>query len=358
MSDLETSTSESDATTTVPHVVVDTNALFGILEHGKGMPAKIQDLLKLLQQHGRKLFVHDMVAMELETNWERNVEEARRQFNQRTERFGVELASEILEPFRDALVKRIRSLKDHAAVQGMPFGNDVLRDVAYRWRTGRKPFRQAGSKNSLGDAIIWLGSISFLEQHARDKPIALISGNVGDFAGDDEGTQLHPQLVDDADRAHLQIEYFRSIDDFLRRFSSAPVTGIAQMINNLDESRVRQAIEERIRAFGDWIDPDDPYLYEHYRGWGGQTVKGIEVVRDTDYDVAYTTSDHAYLSYYAIVSSRLLVGDHTPSGRPGPEHEIDLKTKVHFQVIVDAAGNVIDAHPLSSRTVVPDEPPG
>lgn len=110
--------------------------------------------------------------------------------------------------------------------------------------TKYKPFDNNG--RGFQDAMIWQSLIHYLQQNRSHEAI-FITGNTRDF-GDEK---LDESLVQELKKHGLKrrVQYFNSLNDFLVR--------CAQPFEFIDESFVRQAIDEYVSEFASQIIPPE-----------------------------------------------------------------------------------------------------
>lgn len=94
-----------------------------------------------------------------------------------------------------------------------------LRDLLWRHRQRRRPFKQDGQ--GLADALIWQSILALSRREPR--PVVLITSNTRDFANA-KSDELHPQLVEDLanvgvkqSKLYLSIAAFNNDERWLMR---------------------------------------------------------------------------------------------------------------------------------------------
>jgi hypothetical protein len=85
--------------------------------------------------------------------------------------------------------------------------------------------------------------LKYCKKHYHESPVAFISANTKDFA--DKDKKLKPELLEDTTRIGLDLEYFTSISDFLKKYAE-PIKGIdLEWINSrLDIKEIKDSIQE------------------------------------------------------------------------------------------------------------------
>lgn len=93
----------------------------------------------------------------------------------------------------------------------IPYKNEYLPEIINRSIEGTRP--SSINKKEFKDTIIWLTIID-VALGLADKTISFISANTKDFAGRDRN--LHADLRSDAEAKGISVQYFSSLDDFLK----------------------------------------------------------------------------------------------------------------------------------------------
>jgi hypothetical protein len=89
-----------------------------------------------------------------------------------------------------------------------------LDNVVCRAVERRKPCNEKGEQ--LRDAILW-ESVKDITRETPEDRVALITGDSGDFAS--RNGILHPELATELQQANLHIDFFTSLDDFLKQYA-------------------------------------------------------------------------------------------------------------------------------------------
>lgn len=118
---------------------------------------------------------------------------------------------EQLEAFEKNLRKKLRIIDKNI----IAINNSHLPDLVNRAINRIHPFSE--SKAEFRDALIWL---TILDQAclAEDKTIAFISANTKEFS--DTEDSLHPKLLEEAKARDVVVEYYSSLDNFIKSKAS------------------------------------------------------------------------------------------------------------------------------------------
>jgi predicted nucleic acid-binding protein len=163
-------------------------------------------------------------------------------------------------------------------------------------------------RSEFRDALIWLCVLE-LAQLEKEKTVVFISANTKDFA-DGKG-QLHPELLKESNEKEVTVQYFSSIDDFLRT-KATKIDFITKewLENNLKFEQLEKEIVSKIETYGidrlgelakndqdnfeeilqvvqcvqTWV--NDFYVYEMSDG----TLR-IEVTLESELEVEYATHE-------------------------------------------------------------------
>jgi hypothetical protein len=177
-------------------------------------------LLDYLTRSKSKIILPEIVYKEIVANYERSLngwltqldkvrkDSGRLLFNTRLPDIRVSVPEEV-ERYRQYLLKKLRVAENEV----FDYKPSYLDNVVCRAVERRKPCTEQGEE--LRDAILWESVKDIAHERPKDR-VALITGNTRQFAS--EGT-LHPQLAIELQEAGLHIDYFTSLDDFLKQYA-------------------------------------------------------------------------------------------------------------------------------------------
>lgn len=93
------------------------------------------------------------------------------------------------------------------------------------------------------DTMIWLNMLKYCKKHFNKCPVAFISANTKEFADGDR--TLKEKLLEDVKLSGLDLEYFTSVPDFLKKYAE-PIYGIDLnwIDSRLDMKEVKKLIQD------------------------------------------------------------------------------------------------------------------
>jgi len=129
----------------------------------------------------------------------------------------IPIELKIPDPKIDKQVEKfISNLKNKLGIKNIvPMNNNHLPDLVNRAINRIFPFTE--SKSEFRDALIWLCLLD-LAQSEKGKAIIFISANIKDFS--DKKGKLHKRLLEEAKSKGVNVQYFQSLDSFLKTKAS------------------------------------------------------------------------------------------------------------------------------------------
>ncbi|SEJ73318.1 protein of unknown function [Dyadobacter sp. SG02] len=125
----------------------------------------------------------------------------------------------------------VRSMLSSFCLEEIPIKSELLSKVLQRWRKSEKPF--SAERDVFRDAIIWTSIVEYISEVNRDH-VVFISDNVKDFCNTD-GIDLHPDLRRELLAKNINMQFYRSIDDFNKEFvNHANFITESWFVNNID----------------------------------------------------------------------------------------------------------------------------
>jgi hypothetical protein len=222
-------------------IVVDSNIL---IQNYAFNSHPMQNLLAFAQKTDSYVYIHKIVIDEVIANIERRcisaIEEIRKNFNEL-----AKWGAEVPEFNEEKMIKNaLKNFLDNVSIpKGIfieasgtgaselviiakrnilaPIDASDLDETITRLIKRIPPSKDNGE--GFRDTIIWLNMLKYCKKHYNGCPIAFISANTKEFA--DKDKNLKPNLLEDAKRVGLDLEYFTSIADFLKKFAE-PIKGI------------------------------------------------------------------------------------------------------------------------------------
>ncbi|MCA1001010.1 PIN domain-containing protein [Bacillus thuringiensis] len=114
----------------------------------------------------------------------------------------------------------------------VPYKESYLKEVVKRAVNRIKPCSSKGEE--FRDTLLWL-TVLDIAKEKEDKKVALISHNKKDFAHEDDGNKLHPQLKQDMEKIGVEVWYYSSLSQFIQKH--------ATKIKFIDEEWIKQHID-------------------------------------------------------------------------------------------------------------------
>lgn len=197
------------------HIVVDTNVLIA-------NPPLTSEKFRILVEYARRtespIFVSDIALLELEGAMRRQLESHVARLNSITRSIEsltgtAPKVTELPDPEAAArlYVESVRKqcgLTDARILKSKPEHMNALVQRA----VGRvRPFNEHGQE--FRDALMWLQILDIGASDKKPDSIAFISSNTRDFGLNDS---LHPTLRTEAEERNLNLQYFPSLDEFLK----------------------------------------------------------------------------------------------------------------------------------------------
>lgn len=150
-------------------------------------------------------------------------------------------------------LKKQYGLRDRQLLKVKP---EYLADLVNRATKRIKPFNDRGGE--FRDGLIWLAMLDMGAGAKEPVDVSFISANTRDFAQDGG---LHPILDDEAKAANVRIQYFPTVDAFLK----AHAERIAFITTDFIEAAVDTKEVEREVLDGHWRS-----FERHLKGWFGR----------------------------------------------------------------------------------------
>lgn len=151
----------------------------------------------------------------------------------------------------------------------IPHNKDHLSEIVTR-ATKRIPPCSV-KKPEFRDTMIWLSTLDIAEASSENEAI-LISANTKDFS-DKEG-KLNPTLIDEAKKRKVTIQYFKSLDDFLRsKATKIEYINEKWLKDNINFSNLEEQTIEHIEFYG----KDD--LSEHAKSENSNFESILQIVQ-------------------------------------------------------------------------------
>lgn len=339
------------------YVIVDTNVLVADpwLE-GHGMRA----LFDFITRTQGDLLIYDVVRTEAAAIFRRRVREATADLAAARDA-AARVTREELPPVDpaalvDAAVARWEAetrsrLRDVARF--VPLNPAILAETVRRAAERVRPSTE-GDKQ-FRDTVLWLSMLDHLPGYIGGYPAAFISANPRDFAAGSSGdarVQLHPDLRAEADAANLTLEFYTSLQAFLKAHAE-PIAHITPewVAERLSETEVETFILEYLEAHeADW----------HPTSWagrwfglrtdgrvvGGPRAKGVSVSVDEAFVWTYGPAEYElFLTLLARVHGEVEVEEEledwsagsadewgTPRGRRTVTREMEFDYDLGFLV--------------------------
>jgi hypothetical protein len=142
--------------------------------------------------------------------------------------------------------------------------SSLLPEVLRRAVERVPPVSAAGRE--IRDAIIWLSLLSYIRTQKWPSEVAFVSLNTDDFAGTDKRT-LRPELQADLTGIRGRIEYYPSIDSFIRDHAE-PISYISKewVESRLDMEEVKSRIQAHLERAAPalYFRPSDSDYRDYY----------------------------------------------------------------------------------------------
>lgn len=320
-------------------VAVDTNILLSdIWRNGQRMKA----LLDFVETTRSKLIVHDVVATEFRANAERQWKAALSEVDsaiKKAQRLGIGIEGlDTTAVLNETVARWEDTVRGRGwLIRKVELNSEVLPEAIRRAAHRIPPCVRSGEE--VRDALMWLGLME--EYGARAlREVAFISGNTRDFCGPD-GQTLAPQLQADAAERDIRLEFFTSLDDFLRKHASPIAHFTTKWVSDrLDWGAVEQLVRRHLASFSpeyfhDWR------LYEEWR----PLDTGIHGVRPEISDVyVWEYSDERVILFvsFDVISDVVLHCERNWIAPDGTEvwHRDSFPTEVkrYIEISVEVTG--------------------
>ena len=188
-------------------------------------------VISLAASKGYRLYVPEVVKMEVERKHAEAIAELSTEVLRKTERRSDDLlppgsAAELFRGVHVALGKascrfgeRFEQRLSEAGITVIPIPDVPHRDLVMRAVQRRKPFTSEPKKKRKGgyrDALIWLTILGVSSE--EDEPVAFITNNIEDFYASEDGNRVHPHLASDLTAARLRsdtVTLYRNLAEFV-----------------------------------------------------------------------------------------------------------------------------------------------
>ncbi|WKZ65081.1 MAG: PIN domain-containing protein [Flavobacteriales bacterium] len=242
----------------------------------------------------------------------------------------------------------------------VPYKNEYLPDIVSRAVDRRRPMHRDGQQ--FRDALLWLTVLDYAETSV-DKRVVFVSSNSKEFA-DGAGSQLAPELIEEAKARKVEVVYFTSIDELIKSQAARVEFITAEWVKEkLDFGQIEAAIlsivEQRaIDRLTDALeltgrdhisDPFEPtgwgnvetleyYVYEKI---DGTLVLNVDVLAEYEFSVHIErhTEEHSWEYVERITHDGDLVQEPEVIRNTKREHWVDCK---YVTVSAQISGEIID----------------
>lgn len=262
-------------------------------------------LLDYCEEGLLKLYISDIVRLELKRQFQKEIEEKNREIKKIIkDSKRLKIQEEIVEI---SLIKQLEKfddfynkLKIYDNFYLLPYKNDFLPDIVDRAINRKKPFTE--EKSELKDAIIWKTYSEFVESNDLNECI-LLTNNTSDFCTKKDKSKVHPELIKDTDKFSVIHKSFEFIKVYATDLES-PENKFQVYINQIDISpdyvldiinrNFEKIIEDRMHNKIDNLNPSDILNAEYF--FDGQlTSYGCEILNCEEIE-------HEILSETALIS--------------------------------------------------------
>jgi hypothetical protein len=128
------------------------------------------------------------------------------------------------------------------------FNHQWLEKITDRAIKHTKPFAQESDKG-FKDSILWLTLLDLKNRAGfSDNPIVLISSNTKDFSDGNNPPKLHADLIAEASRERLQIEYYKSLDAFLDDWPREVLLSHKEIVRAVTPKFIKDNIFDKAKA--------------------------------------------------------------------------------------------------------------
>lgn len=317
-------------------VVVDTNVL---VTDPWFEGQKMRALFNFLERTRSRMLVHDLVEQELRAVVARGWAEAAKgvvKAERQAKRVRLHVPPANLDSARAATEQAWeeayqRTERFRTAIK---LNNGLLPEVLRRATQRIPPCARKGEE--FRDAVLWLGMIDYFGDGATDR-VAFISGNTKDFCGPSE-TELAPELLSDANAISLSVQFYSSLDDFLRDQAEP----IAYLTADWVRGRISlEEIQDKIEAHLGDARADEFDLEPAYEPWkprGAPRIRQVVVEFNDLYIWRYSETDvFLFLGFRAHVAATIFC-ELDPRGLPWHFiREDDIGAHADFQIEISAA---------------------
>jgi hypothetical protein len=229
------------------HVLVDANVLVSDpWQEGK----KTRALLDFLQKTRATMLVHEVTWEEVRETMRRRWGSSLAAYDSTARELSRLRICDIAELERDALLEDVTLRwwnavrKPYALKQAIPLDNALLPEIVRR-ATGRVP-PCARNGEEFRDALMWVGALEYCKAKSA-RYLAFISSNTRDFAASD-GVLL-PELRRDAADRGIALDYYRSVDEFLKEHAD-PIEWLTLewASAHVDEQELREVLWDVVQG--------------------------------------------------------------------------------------------------------------
>lgn len=285
---------------------------------------QFREFLDAIARTGDTLVVPRLVVDEVKAKFREELREAARKIAKGLKRVRQMTEPPIESPLNQPLIEKLGEEYDGNLETRLGAASAVI--VAYpqvghaalaqRAMQKRRPFREGDT--GYRDALIW----EIVKQEAADseETVLLVTAD-GDFS---DGTQLHPELVEDLRSENMAPEHvhlYRSLDDLLRedlrgRVEALPPPptvlgrlGIEEAIALLTSKRYDEALALAIQDFlgGDELDPEQLGFAPEFES---PSIYGVEEIEEVDIEdsrrlssgeFAISATVRAYCEFFGFI---------------------------------------------------------
>jgi len=300
---------------------------------------KMKALFNFLERTRSHLLVHEVVDQEFRAVVSRNLASAAAELEAATRnatRAGLDpptvTAAVLTSGARDRWERRYHETawaRTHIALD-----NNLLPEVLRRATNRIPPSARKGEE--FRDTIMWLGVLAHCRANALSG-IAFISANKKDFCGTDERT-LAPELVADAAAQGLVVQYYVSLDDFLREHAT-PLERFTDewVLERFSIPELERRIESRISEV-EAAEFQLPYRYDGWRPFGYvENLIATAHLNDV-YVWAYSATEVTlFLTFYVHIVADATCYRESPGEWGEPVEVADVPVEAEYEIEVSAS---------------------
>lgn len=218
---------------------------------------KIDLLLDYLSKTRGRMMLPDIVYQEARGLYVREIqrhhsqlEKSRRTLQDLTIDYEIAQVDLDVDAHADRYVHHLRDRLRLRDADIVPYKNEYLPDVVKRATNRLHPFTD--ERKEFRDVLLWLTTLDICASN-KEESVILISNNTKDFA-DKEGANLHPVLASEAAEKGARIDYYSSLDDFLKAHATKfEFITREWLLKHVDLDALKQEAEAQLKRGGDSI---------------------------------------------------------------------------------------------------------